>query len=90
MSWFGRPDRADPLDVHFARSTDGGATWSDPVRINDDPTDNGAWQWFGTMSVAPDGRIDVIWNDTARKSRRSLSADLRLSSTDGGETWSPE
>ena len=36
-----------PLDVHFARSTDGGATWSAPVRVNDDPGDH-AWQWFGT------------------------------------------
>ncbi|MDY7109781.1 MAG: sialidase family protein, partial [Planctomycetota bacterium] len=54
----------DPLDVMFARSTDGGATWSDPVRINDDPSGTNAWQWFGTMTVAPTGRIDVIWADT--------------------------
>ena len=52
------------LDVAFARSEDGGLTWSEKVRVNDDPEGNGAWQWFGTMSVAPNGRIDVIWNDT--------------------------
>ena len=49
----------DPLDVKFSRSTDGGSTWSAPVRINDDPVGNGAWHWFATMSVAPNGRIDV-------------------------------
>ena len=27
---------ADPADVTFIRSTDGGATWSAPVRVNDD------------------------------------------------------
>ena len=54
----------DPLDVMFIRSINKGLTWSTPVRVNDDPTDNEAWQWFGTMSVAPNGRIDVIWNDT--------------------------
>lgn len=52
----------DPLDVNFARSTDGGVTFSDHKRINSDDTND--WQWFGTMSVAPNGRIDVIWNDT--------------------------
>ena len=40
------------------------AAEADLVGVNDDPTGNGAWQWFGTMSVAPDGRIDAIWNDT--------------------------
>src|SRR5262249_55761286 len=52
----------DPLDVMFARSTDGGQTWSAPVRVNDDPPGTRAFQWFGTMSVSPDGRIDVVWN----------------------------
>ena len=52
------------LDVAFVRSTDDGETWSEKVRVNDDPEGNGAWQWFGMMSVAPNGRIDAVWNDT--------------------------
>lgn len=56
------PEGIDPLDVHFVRSTDGGISFSEPRRINSDVAGN--WQWFGTMSVAPNGRIDVIWNDT--------------------------
>ncbi|MEZ4980035.1 MAG: sialidase family protein [Saprospiraceae bacterium] len=59
----GRDSEADLQDVMFARSEDGGLTWSEPVRINDDYIGQG-WQWMGTMSVAPDGRIDVIWLDT--------------------------
>lgn len=51
------------MDVMFARSVNGGLTWNAPVRINDDSTQT-AWQWFGTMSVAPNGRIDVVWLDT--------------------------
>ena len=54
----------DAADVMFVRSTDGGQTWSAPVRVNDDTPGNRAFQWFGTMSVAPNGRIDAIWNDT--------------------------
>jgi hypothetical protein len=58
-----RQSTTDPLDVMFSRSTDAGLTWSTPHRINRD-TSSTAWQWFGTMSVGPTGRIDVVWLDT--------------------------
>ncbi len=79
----------DPLDVRFSRSTDGGATWSGSVRINDDPTDNRAWQWFGTMAVAPSGRIDAAWYDTRNDSYSRRSEVFYAFSTDSGGTWSP-
>ena len=82
------PPGADPLDVHFVRSTDGGATWSAPVRVNDDPAGGNAWQWFGTMAVAPNGRIDVIWNDS-RNDPGGFDSQLYYAfSLDGGVTWS--
>ena len=58
------PPGIDPMDVNLAISTDGGATFASPVRVNTDPPHEAAWQWFGTMSIAPDGRLDVVWNDT--------------------------
>ena len=82
-----RNSTSDPLDVMFARSTDGGQSWSSPVRINDDPGQS-AWQWFGTMSVAPSGRIDVIWLDT-RNDPGGYDSELYYSySDDAGQTWS--
>ncbi|HWX15745.1 MAG TPA: sialidase family protein, partial [Chthoniobacterales bacterium] len=48
-------------DVMFVRSTDGGQTFSAPLRINDDPINHNKWHWFGTLSVAPNGRIDSVW-----------------------------
>ena len=78
----------DPLDVMFIRSTDGGDTWSVPKRVNDDPVGNGAYQWFGTMSVAPNGRIDVVWNDTRGSADLTHSALYYTYSLDGGVTWS--
>lgn len=82
-----KPSGTDPLDVHFARSTDRGATWGPWVRINDDPGTT-AWQWFATMSVAPNGRIDVVWNDTRDTGQTNVSALYYSYSTNGGFTWS--
>jgi len=83
-----RSSNPDPMDVMFARSTDGGVTWSAPVRVNDDPGTS-AWQWFGTMSVAPSGRIDVVWLDTRNDTTGGYLSELYYSySTDAGVTWS--
>ena len=78
----------DPVDVRFSRSIDGGVTWSASKRVNDDSTTNGAYHWFGTMSVAPNGRIDVVWNDTRDDPANQLSRLYSTWSTDEGVTWS--
>ena len=80
------PSGGDPLDVNFARSTDGGATWSASVRVNDDVGLN--WQWFGTMSASPSGRIDAIWLDTRDNPGTYLSSLYYSYSEDAGLTWS--
>jgi hypothetical protein len=78
----------DPADVMFARSTDGGNTWSLPIRINDD-FGWSDYQWFGTMSVAPNGRIDVAWLDTRDDPTNNLMSALYYSySMDQGFSWS--
>jgi hypothetical protein len=81
------PPGADPMDVHFVRSTDGGVSWTAPMKVNDNP-DSTSWQWFGTMAVAPTGRIDAIWLDT-RDNPGSVSSSLyHAYSIDGGTSWS--
>ena len=82
-----RNSNPDPSDVMFARSTNSGANWSSPIRVNDDASTS-AYQWFGTMSVAPTGRIDVIWLDTRDHPGTNLSALYYSNSTDAGVTWS--
>jgi hypothetical protein len=59
------------------------------VRVNDDPIDSGAWQWFGTLAVAPDGRIDVIWNDTRDDPGGYDSVLYHSWSADAGVSWAP-
>ncbi|MEN3370544.1 MAG: hypothetical protein V7609_2687 [Verrucomicrobiota bacterium] len=74
-------------DVMIARSTDGGASFSTPRRINDDAINHNKWHWFGTMSVAPNGRIDVVWLDTRNAANNTDSQLFYSYSRDGGNTW---
>jgi len=83
------PPGPDPLDVMFIRSSDRGKTFSAPLRVNDDAPSSNAWQWFGSMAVSPNGRIDVIWNDT-RADPISNHSELYYSfSNDGGQSFTP-
>ncbi|MFN0056985.1 MAG: hypothetical protein ACKVX7_00880 [Planctomycetota bacterium] len=83
------PPGSDPLDVHLVRSTNGGVSFEPPVRINDDPLGSNDWQWFGTLAVAPNGRLDVIWNDTRANPGGFWSQLYYSSSLDAGLSWSP-
>jgi hypothetical protein len=76
-------------DVMFVRSTDSGQTFSAPHRINDDPVNHNKWHWFGTFSVAPNGRIDSVWLDTRNAANNTDSQLFYSYSTDAGNTWSP-
>src|SRR5882672_4743696 len=60
-------------DVMFVRSTNGGQTFSAPLRINDDPINHNKWHWMGTLAVAPNGRLDSVWLDTRNASNNTDS-----------------
>jgi hypothetical protein len=75
-------------DVNMQRSTDNGVTWTPPVAINDDRPDEWTLNFYPQLQVAPNGRIDAVWQDN-----RDL-ADFHFTvrypySTDGGKTWAP-
>lgn len=81
----------DPLDVHFVRSGDGGASWSSPRRLNDDAPGANAFQWFPMLDVAPNSRIDAVWYDTRDGVGPTQYRQSRLYyaySWDGGVSWS--
>jgi hypothetical protein len=83
------PPGRSTTDVMFARSTDGGLTFSAPLRVNDDPVNPSKWHWFGTFSVAPNGRLDAVWYDTRNAANNTDSQLFYSWSTDGGVTWAP-
>ncbi len=72
-------------DVFVSRSTNSGATWSGPLRVNDDPAGVADDQFNQWLAVDPsDGSVNLSWNDT-RNDPAHLSTDIFYArSTDGG------
>lgn len=79
----------NPVELRMRRSTDGGATWTPVQRVTDDPLNQGNYHWFGTASVAPNGRLDVCWLDTRDDATHRMSRLYYTYSTDGGVTFAP-
>jgi hypothetical protein len=76
---------ANGTDIFVSRSTNGGTTWSPPLRVNDDPPGVVNDQFNQWLSVDPsDGSVNLSWNDT-RNDPAHLSTDIfSASSADGG------
>jgi hypothetical protein len=76
----------DRSDIFYVRSTDGGATFSAPVRLNDDATETS--QWSPAIAVAADGRIAVHWWDRRNDPVNDSLTDVYMTvSADGGATF---
>ena len=56
------PETGDPGDIYLVYSMDGGDTWSEPIRINNDAP--GAYQFFPWLDVDENGIAHIIWGDT--------------------------
>lgn len=83
-------ERNGDHDVFIVKSSDGGDTWSDAVRVNDDAVGNGKEQFMSHMCVDPiTGVIYIIFYD--RRNYNDLKTDMYLAvSSDGGESFTNE
>ncbi|HWB72149.1 MAG TPA: hypothetical protein VG452_08015, partial [Egibacteraceae bacterium] len=81
-------DTTGLADIVFQRSTDGGQTWSEPVAIDDDDPDRHFTSFYPQLAVAPNGRIDVVWQDNRELTDYRFNVRYTYS-TDGGATWAP-
>ncbi len=94
---FAQADTAtSDTNIWFKSSTDGGNTWSDRKRLNDDDTNLD--QYFPGVSVAPNGRVDVAWHDFRSDAIYQPGGTFQderywdvyhTSSSDAGQTWTP-
>jgi hypothetical protein len=51
------------IDIYIIQSHDGGATWSNPIRVNDDTVNNGKMQDLTWCSFDLNGDLIVGWRD---------------------------
>ncbi len=78
---------ANDADVFIIKSSDGGNSWSESIRVNDDPVGNGKQQFMSWMSVDRiTGNIYIIYYD--RRNFDDSNTEVYLArSTDGGDTF---
>ena len=79
-------DAKDGGDVHFVRSANGGTSFAAPVRLNARPGVDRS-QWFPNTTVAPTGRIYVIWYDQQGRATGDMTETMMTFSDDAGATW---
>lgn len=75
-------------DIVVQRSTDDGLTWSEPLAIDDDEAAENSTSFYPQMGVAPNGRLDVVWQDNRGMADARYNVRYTYSS-DGGVTWAP-
>ncbi|MGH9150242.1 MAG: hypothetical protein ACRD0F_07870, partial [Acidimicrobiales bacterium] len=87
--WHAKPGQTQgETDIYHRRSIDGGRTWGQPTKLNDDDPAALQSQFNPNVSIAPDGRVDVAWWDF-RNDQGTYSNDVYYTySTDNGLSWS--
>ncbi|MGQ9642968.1 MAG: hypothetical protein ACUVT3_03820, partial [Ignavibacterium sp.] len=80
------PAGSDP-DIVMIRSTNGGASWSSPIRVNNDALNNGKDQYYPWCTVdQSNGALHIVFYDN-RNTTSDSSGVWMASSFDGGFTF---
>jgi len=86
----------EPSDVRFARSLDGGRTWSEPRTLADDTSRTAGRQRLPSIVSDPEGRLVGAWLDAgdlpddAIPDETGRGAMVRIAQSDDfGEHWHP-
>lgn len=75
-------------DILFMKSSDGGATWTDTTRVNDDPLGQPVYQFHPWLTVNQKGAIIILFYDQRNDPPAYEKFDAYVVfSFDGGETF---
>jgi hypothetical protein len=82
-------DNFSQIDVYSVYSTDGGLTWSTPLRVNDD--EEGRTHFFPWLAVdQSDGAVHVAWYDTRNDPDDDQKVQVYYArSVNGGVSFEP-
>ena len=85
VNWADQSNGVDDTDIFISKSTNGGSTWTTPLRVNNDPP--GKQQFLTWMTIdQTNGYIYIVFYD--RRNYSNNSTDVYLAySTNGGNTF---
>lgn len=85
VNWCDTRNGNDNIDVWLAKSTDGGDTWSEPIKVNDDTTET--QQFLTWMAVdQTNGNLYTVFYD--RRNHQDVKTDVYMAySVDGGDEF---
>ena len=87
VAYTARP--GDPVEddgnIYVVRSLDGGKSWDEPARVNDD--DGSAVQFHPSIDVDPEGAVHIMWGDMRDDRASSRYHIYYTRSDDQGQTW---
>ncbi|MGH2530784.1 MAG: sialidase family protein [Thermomicrobiales bacterium] len=75
----------DDGDIYLFRSLDGGTTWEESVKVNQDNTSRP--QFFPSLAVSPDGTLHAMWGDMRDDADEVRYHIYYSRSEDQGATW---
>lgn len=83
-----RDESPGAREIFYQRSTDGGESFTDRRQLNDDDPQKRYTHHNANLSIAPDGRVDVVWWDFRDGAPRYANDVYYTHSPDNGESWS--
>jgi hypothetical protein len=87
INWTDQRNGPGNTDVFLSRSTDGGNTWSAPIRVNDDPLTTPRHQFLSSLTIdQATGLLYCVFYD--RRDYTTDATDVYMAvSSDGGQTF---
>ncbi len=85
LNWCDQRNGADNTDVWLLKSTDGGESWSEPIKVNQDKTKS--HQFLTTMCIdQSNGNLHFVYYDRRKQTNKATDVVWAISK-DGGKTF---